>query len=121
MRMDTFHLRAFRLDFAKAVETLEKQYDVKIGLGTIRYDPTNFRTTLTVTNKVEVGAGENVVEVSSAIPEKYRKYATVPFKHNNKTYLLVDWHSRRPKYPAIAKRLSDGKKFKLPSWALPIS
>ena len=50
MTIDKNTLREFRVDFKTQMAELEKQYNIKVELGTIRFDNDTFRTKMTATN-----------------------------------------------------------------------
>ncbi|MDD4308675.1 MAG: hypothetical protein PHU53_07725, partial [Thermoplasmata archaeon] len=55
MEITVTNLKNFRSDFCKAVEQLEKKYNVKVEFGDIKYSTNDFHGKVTVKNLSETG------------------------------------------------------------------
>ena len=107
-------LKTFRTDFSKAVESLEKKYNVKIEVGAISYDSTHFTfkancTALNENGKKEVDkstfeAFKVALGLKGNLNDRYKA-------SNGVIMTIVDIDPRKPKYPVLLEG-SDGKKYK---------
>jgi len=95
-------LKSFRADFTKAVKDVEKQYNVAITLGAIKYSNTDFTTKLTATSLDEKG-----VMVWSEMDKMDARLADFPEAWQNAkftndkgtTFAVVGYNSRRSRFP----------------------
>lgn len=71
--------RAFREDFQKAVEGLEKKYNLSISLGDITYNDEKFTTRLTATDQRKIKTPEDIFHINAKLfpsvfkPDMYGK------------------------------------------------
>lgn len=71
--------RAFREDFKKAVEGLEKKYNLSISLGGITYNNEKFTTRLTATDQRKIKTPEDIFHINAKLfpsvfkPDMYGK------------------------------------------------
>jgi len=109
-------LKQFRVSFAKAVMSLEEEYEVKVNMRNISFGDVSF------TAKVEVTNGANPEEVArNSFEQDLKNYGTcfpeITIKHFENGLLyrgnqikIVGFKPRSPKYPIIYKQ--NGKQFK---------
>lgn len=110
------HLDKFRLDFKSAVAELEKQYDIKIGIGRISYDNKGFSTKM---NVVKVADGNSEKSMDQAMYETHCKEFGLTLNDYGKRVDVGDGYvgrivsiiPRSYKYPIIVETLG-GKQFK---------
>ena len=121
MQIDSRILKSFRMDFAKSVADLEKQYGIKLSLGTIRYDSHTFSTKLKGTAQDGHKTGEPVKPQIELDFERYcRDYNLMPtdlgkkFSHNGTTYTLSGLKPRSYKFPFIGIGPQGGR-YKFPT------
>ena len=110
-------LKQFRVSFAKAVMSLEEEYEVKVNMRNISFGDVSF------TAKVEVTNGANPEEVArNSFEQDLKNYGTwfpeITMEHFEKglMYLVkrvkvVGFKPRSPKYPIIYKA-ENGRNFK---------
>lgn len=104
-------VKQFRLDFAKAVEGLEKQYDAQIALGSISYGDTKLTTKVTVTEKPKNGKSIEQVnfEQNCVIFGLKKSDYGREFQTHNGTYTLSGLKPRSPKYPILGTDEKGGR------------
>lgn len=117
MNINKQSLKQFRLSFAKAVESLESEFEIKVNLKNISYGDVSF------TSKIEVTNGSNPEEVARNsfeqdlkkygfyYPEITMKHFEEGFMYGGKRVHVVGFKPRSPKYP-IVYRDASGSKFK---------
>ena len=110
------NLPSFRDQFQKAIASLEKETGVKIDLGNISFNNTQFTTKLTVT---AVGASGDTDKIKFEADAK-RMYGIKPedygrkFSSHTGTHKLVGLKPTSYKYPLIGEDVKTGKRFKFP-------
>ena len=107
MGFEKEELKSFRTDFKSAVKDLEAQYGVKIDMGNINYESSEFRTKLTVTKR-----SANSLTLTPSPNASLESYVGSKVAFNGTKYEVVGVKANRPKYPLVMER-EDGKKFKV--------
>lgn len=113
MEMTPANLKKFRADFENTVKSLEKEYEVSINLGNMRYSKTDFKATLSVENPA------NGAEEEAAAQARFELYAEIydvkpewfgkTFLYQGKTYRVAGLNMRRPKWPIELVEVASGK------------
>jgi len=121
-------LKEFREAFSKSVASLEKQFGISMSLGTIRFDPDNFRATLTAVKTDLDTSGMSVEE--SKFKRDLKTYGslfgvTESLYHKiitdrGKRLQFLGIASSRSKYPYVFKNLNNQKTILFTSDILPI-
>ena len=113
------NLTAFRKDFKKAVEELEKKYDVTISLGSITYEEDRFSSRMSVKN----GSDPDDVARMDFDADAW-KYAHLGIQRGmykrifvgltGQRYAIVGINTRAKKYPLEIISVSDGLRHRAP-------
>jgi hypothetical protein len=115
MEMGKTELKEFRKRFAYYMKSIETDFGVKVELGNITYDASEFRTKMTVRNTANAaGVAVNTDEVT------YNKYRMIyglpefgsPVTVHGKTCRVCGFKPRSTKYPVIVE-YPNGKKYKV--------
>lgn len=90
-------LKEFRGDFTETVKDLEKKYGIKLELGNISFDSSDFRTKLIGTNvgNRKVDPNINTNNPNTLIGKTILLRGT--------KYTITNYKSNRPKYPYVIK------------------
>ncbi len=88
-------MKSFRSDFAHAVADLERQYDVQLNLGNIRFDATSFRTKLEAVSKKVASVPTPMIMNASNGPKIGDKFR-LPGKPM--IYTVSSWLPKAKKY-----------------------
>lgn len=93
------------------ISQLEKEENIKINFGNIRYNSAFYTTSIKVTS---LEKSEKVSNVLEGVCKKFgftQNIIGMKFNYNNDVYEIIDIKTRSPKYPIIAKS-SDGRQWK---------
>jgi hypothetical protein len=125
--MSSFNFDKFRRDFEQTVSKLEKEYKIKIDIGRIRYDATEFRCKLTATFlKAGIKAKDHNVEKANWARHCSRYTGNVlkpehwHMAWNDVNYGMTRFVNIKPKnrkYPIIIECLATGETYKT-NWRL---
>lgn len=109
---------ALRADIAKALLPVEIKYNIVIRGAGGSWTSNNMTMKFTASVKSTDG------DVQSPEIVAFRQSAFAlglqptdlgrEFRHRGTKYKLVGYHSRRPKFPMVGERVTDGKRFKFP-------
>lgn len=107
-------VQKFRVDFEKAVAKLEKDYDVEINLGSIRYSSTDFHGTLTVKTKTVAGMDHAQFEFEKLcnLYGLSKEYYGKSFPARNGLVLTVAGINSKARKDVVMLEGSDGKSYK---------
>lgn len=117
MKMDSMNLKKFQKDFAEAVETLEKEYDIKMTLGNISYSQDSFHTKLECVNVSSLKSpkeefANNCIYTFGLIkPEMYNREFTAA---DNKKYRLTGINPKARKNFCIITSVANGTEYACP-------
>ena len=110
-------LKQFRKDFKTAVENLEKNHNVNIKLGSIRFGDIEFTTKMTCTKMTEQATNTRMERAK----DEFRMYAELrgvnpdlfgkSYIKNGITYTIIGINSRARKYPIVLQG-SNGRTYK---------
>tara|TARA_R110000824_G_scaffold15635_2_gene65623 strand:+ start:3198 stop:3599 length:402 start_codon:yes stop_codon:yes gene_type:complete len=117
MEITKSNLKIFRQDFKNTVESLQKEYGVTIDMKNITYNDEDFHFTVEVTNGDKAEAERN--KFIAALKRNSWKYPAL----NNDSYgkditinlvtcKIVGIKSRASKYPIVAIKETDGKRYR---------
>lgn len=119
MEINRDTLKQFRSDFAKAVKKLEKEYDVTISLGNIKYTSDSF------SSKIEVAINKSDAEKANDEKRMFEslcdRYGFLPsdylnsFSHNGMNIELYGFDTRKKKYPCMLREIGGTKLMKASS------
>lgn len=109
------NLKAFRNDFDKAVEDLQKQYGVKIQIGNISFNDLKFTTKMTVTSNGTNKSGKDLDQLEferncffyGFEKSDYRK----EFSDGKRTFRLIGFNTRSRKMPLIIQDVVTNQKY----------
>lgn len=93
------------------ISQLEKEENIKINFGNIRYNSAFYTTSIKVTS---LEKSEKVSNVLEGVCKKFgftQNIIGMKFNYKNDVYEVIDIKTRSPKYPIIAKS-SDGRQWK---------
>lgn len=108
----SFNFKAFRKDFEKAVQQVESKYNLKISIGSIRYDSSQFTSRLTAVHLSDEVDPDNKKDVQKALFEANcdKMWPPIPkelygkkFTHSGTTFTVIGVKPRSKKYPIIAE------------------
>lgn len=109
MKIDKRSITNFRTHFEDRVKELEKAFGVKISLGRITYNDSEFRVKMTARSNTALPTGvENPLD---DVPTYLAQWTTKSKAIRGNVYLIVGYNHRARKYPVIAQR-EDGKRYK---------
>lgn len=100
-----------------ALADLAEEHGLKIEMKGGRYDPQVGTYEPKITLSIDGAEEREFGLVSSAFGLKPGDYGA-RFDYNGSTFRLTGLSTRRPKYPVIATKLADQKRYKLPEGAL---
>jgi len=116
--MDKSKVESIQIKIKKALEIIEKEENIKISFGTIRYNRFSYNSSVKIisledTDEIEsfnesicksLGFTQNIVGM------------TFEKKSDNimKSYIITEVIKRNRKYPIITKSIQDGKSYKFP-------
>jgi len=109
MKINKQTLNQFRLSFAKAVESLESEYEVKVSLKNIAYGDVSFHGKVEVTNGANSQEAErnsfeqDLKKYGSWFPEITMEHFEKGFMYLGKRIYIVGFKPRSPKYPIVYK------------------
>lgn len=116
----TVHLISEQID--AAIQEMAQRLGVAVSVKGARYRPSN------MTVRVELSLLDAKGQARSPEVEAWQRVATMrglkvemlgqAFSFNGKEYRLTGWSSGSSKYPVLADRVTDGRKFKLPERVL---
>lgn len=108
------NLKSLRKDLDSILEVIADQHNISISLGNFRYDSDIARIKITCncpdSDGEIVEPMEKEYKLISAFNKKMKKFGDT-FVCQGKTFTIVGWKQRRPKYPLIA-RGENGKLYK---------
>jgi hypothetical protein len=95
-----------------AIEQIAKEENVKIEFGTISFNVSQYRTTMTVTT---LEKNEKIDSVQAAICRSLgftQNVIDMTFKSSSGDFKIVDIKTKNRKYPVIAENVRTGKRYK---------
>ena len=104
---------AMRTDIENALAEVEAKYGVKVNLGNARFNNDMVRFTKVEFNSVSEG-GNVITEERKALERAFPQYVDkeVVFKNGRVSGKVVEYHSRKSKYPFIVETAS-GDRYKM--------
>lgn len=110
---------SFKQDFKKALEEVEKKYNISISAGAITYETrvigvSNFRfkvecNSLETSTNAEEASFKNTCRIYGFKETDYRK----SFILTGRTYLLVGFNTRARAYPIVAEEVGSGRRVRI--------
>jgi hypothetical protein len=95
-----------------AIAKIEKEENVKIEFGSIRYNSAKYNTTMSVSTLEKNEKVDNIYLSLCKSVGFTQNVIGMQFDGRNGTYEVIDIHLKNRKYPVIAKSLKDGKEYK---------
>ena len=110
---------SFKQDFKKALEEVEKKYNISISAGAITYETriigvSNFRfkvecNSLEISTNAEEASFKNTCRIYGFKETDYKKSFTL----TGRTYLLVGFNTRARAYPIVAEEVGSGRRVRI--------
>lgn len=118
MKINKPNLKKFRVDYAEAVKSLEKEYGVKIEVKGITYDENSFRFKTTV--KSTVSESGELIDTAKVEFEEWAWKFGLEASHygkiveaGGKTFKVCGIKPRSSKLPILGKDVNGGGVYKL--------
>jgi len=111
-------LTKFRSEFKESVKELEAKFGVKIDLGNISYDSTQFTSRITTT-VVSEGVNPEIAKGIAMLKKYGSRYGLTEsdfgrvINGQREEFTVFSLAPRSPKYPILAKSTKTGKIYKL--------
>lgn len=100
----------------EAIKEIEKSEKVKITFGTSRYGDIDYKSTMTVTSVSNDKVNKKLVNSQNTTLSQRVGFSSnvigKTFSQGNDKFEITDIATRRPKYPVIAKSLTNGRSYK---------
>jgi hypothetical protein len=110
--IDELKIKRIQAKLKSFISELEKEENIKIDFNSIRYNSAYYTTSMKVTTLEKNEKVSNVFESVCRGLGFTQNIIGMKFQGKNGIYEIVDIKTRSPKYPIIAKSLSDGKQWK---------
>jgi len=108
------NLKEVRVEIDKTLNELGKKLGIKLSIRNIRFDDLTFRTTLeaNIPNNAKLFVNPDLNVKAGGGGGGVLPTIGLKFFAGSRQYEIIEYKLNRPKFPIIAKRLPDGKRFK---------
>jgi hypothetical protein len=116
MKLQTIDREAckqIRKSLDEALEKVSEEYGMNFTLGTIRFSMNDLRATVKGVLQESYTPAIPTIRPNPLPPFNGEFDRTLLYTVQGKQYEIVDINYRRPKFPYVVARVSDGKRFKM--------